>query len=766
LKEDDATPLIVAMRTTNPAVRSNKACLDLLAPKYCVNLSDKYGRDALYYAIEAGESYTREVIRRGALVTTCSKGVLMNPLQRALKYMLSYEILELLTDRETVNHRDLFLRTPCHYAIDSSYSDSQIIQIIGMFQQNGVNLHLLDADGYTPKEYAVIRKKSERLCKYLNDVVNEEGVIRHSPYQSYAPLRQQVNVHYYIDGQNYYAALAIALREAKRSVYIAGWWLTPEIYLTRHGDHIGDRLDRVIKEIAERGVQVRILLWENFEQAENIKNDLAAKKMEDLSVNVKAMTHTSSFIDGYTHHQKIVCIDEYDAFVGGLDLCLHRWDQQSHPIYPGPLYVGKDYFNSRFLGDSAHQDNDVAKPKHDYIGLVNRDIPRSGWHDIHTRVDGLAAADVARNFVQRWNFVRKNRDKKYERLTSPIEQEMPFTKKPGAFQASVQVTRSISKWAVGFDLTECSIINAIKHAITTAETHVYIETQFFISVQGDSSIVNQKTGKRESLADVIINRIRKAVRHEQPFKVIIVLPMFPEGDPLDYITQRIMFWQLKTIEYIQSEVDKMTRGLPKNHADYIRFYSLGNVTLLNRKIFAEQIYIHAKLLVTDKIVICGSANLNMRSLAGSRDTEIAVVVNSREMALSLRKELWREHLGDDAKITDDFLADVPLWEETARTNSKVYLKLFEGSCPLGRPRTKEDFLSHEGIYQNFWETIDTKKSFDTVAQMIRGHLVKFPQHFLEDDIRETNRIRDNPFNVLQAGGLGAAVVSIKEDIVQ
>jgi phospholipase D1/2 len=41
----------------------------------------------------------------------------------------------------------------------------------------------------------------------------------------------------------------------------------------------------------------------------------------------------------------------------------------------------------------------------------------------------------------------------------------------------------------------------------------------------------------------------------------------------------------------------------------------------------ELIYVHSKLLIADdRLVICGSANINDRSMLGKRDSEIAVIV--------------------------------------------------------------------------------------------------------------------------------------------
>lgn len=49
----------------------------------------------------------------------------------------------------------------------------------------------------------------------------------------------------------------------------------------------------------------------------------------------------------------------------------------------------------------------------------------------------------------------------------------------------------------------------------------------------------------------------------------------------------------------------------------------------------ELIYVHSKLLIVDDhLVICGSANINDRSMLGKRDSEIAVIVEVCECVTS------------------------------------------------------------------------------------------------------------------------------------
>ncbi|KAF2462067.1 hypothetical protein BDY21DRAFT_412544 [Lineolata rhizophorae] len=76
---------------------------------------------------------------------------------------------------------------------------------------------------------------------------------------------------------------------------------------------------------------------------------------------------------------------------------------------------------------------------------------------------------------------------------------------------------------------------------------------------------------------------------------------------------------------------------------------------------SEELYVHSKLLIADdRLVICGSANLNDRSQLGYHDSEIAVVIEdptavesrmggrawrASKFAAGLRRQIWRKHLG-------------------------------------------------------------------------------------------------------------------------
>lgn len=110
--------------------------------------------------------------------------------------------------------------------------------------------------------------------------------------------------------------------------------------------------------------------------------------------------------------------------------------------------------------------------------------------------------------------------------------------------------------------------------------------------------------------------------------------------------------------------------LDSHPLDYLNFYCLGNREANAQsssdadkvsdsfKFQRFMIYVHAKgMIVDDEYVILGSANINQRSLAGSKDTEIAMGAyqphhswgkkqqHPRGQIYGYRMSLWAEHLG-------------------------------------------------------------------------------------------------------------------------
>ncbi|KAG6038737.1 hypothetical protein E4U41_003764 [Claviceps citrina] len=197
----------------------------------------------------------------------------------------------------------------------------------------------------------------------------------------------------------------------------------------------------------------------------------------------------------------------------------------------------------------------------------------------------------------------------------------------------------------------------------------------------------------------------------------------------------------------------------------------------------EELYIHSKLLIADdRVVICGSSNLNDRSQLGDHDSELSIVMeDTRKIqttmdgkpfeagyhAATLRRFLWREHLGllpaqdmdakDDINAqppsviaendvfdkdeTWDFVAD-PLsdqlwdtWMGNAQKNTKIFRNVFHAD-PDDHIKTFDDYdryLPPKGVkaghvYDQFMPPEEARAKLSQV----KGHLVCMSMQFLQD----------------------------------
>lgn len=66
-------------------------------------------------------------------------------------------------------------------------------------------------------------------------------------YSSFAPQREESLGTWFVDGCDYMSAVADAMESAREEIFIADWWLSPEIHMKRPAVE-GDRwrLDKIL----------------------------------------------------------------------------------------------------------------------------------------------------------------------------------------------------------------------------------------------------------------------------------------------------------------------------------------------------------------------------------------------------------------------------------------------------------------------------------------------------------------------------------------
>ena len=326
------------------------------------------------------------------------------------------------------NNRWIVVKDDCIYYMDKSNSET------------GKNVYFFDRDLEVKKEgrdiiniknvsrnlilkfktnferdiwYKEIMKRAEAMLKILSN----------NPFKSYTNEKKGNLAHWFTDGQDYFKDLSEKLMQAKETIFITDWWLSPEVWLVRpvptttymamayqnkNKKETGpySRLMDILYQCANRGVKVYVLVYAECSLALTLNSAHSQHALEALHPNIQVERHPQNCTDLlWSHHEKLVIIDQIIGYVGGLDLCWGRWDTHEHPIYEEPNdkqeynFPAIDYSNARirdfdkvedYLKESCDRNCEVRMP----------------WHDVHSRLIGPVVADIARHFVERWNFSR------------------------------------------------------------------------------------------------------------------------------------------------------------------------------------------------------------------------------------------------------------------------------------------------------------------------------------------------------------------------
>lgn len=246
-----------------------------------------------------------------------------------------------------------------------------------------------------------------------------------------------------VDGQAYFARLAQSLSKAQHSIFIIAWDFDASIRLMPpEHQAVGQLLRSLVDQRPD--LHVRVLVW------------------SEATIHAPGATLPLLVGDGWSkhprirveldkrhplyacHHQKIVCIDDGLAFVGGMDLTVDRWDTPNHDI------------------ECALR----TRPDGSRYGPV---------HDVQMVVEGEAAralADIAR---RRWQAATGEEVASMPSHSDiwPAGLEAQFTDTPIAISTVHPPWRGDTGCRQSFEMT--------LDAIGSARNSIYLEAQYFSS---------------------------------------------------------------------------------------------------------------------------------------------------------------------------------------------------------------------------------------------------------------------------------------------
>ena len=500
------------------------------------------------------------------------------------------------------------------------------------------------------------------------------------------------------------------LTNASHFICITGWSVHTDVKLLRGKDCCS--LGELLIQKANDGLSVNLIVWD-YPRTDNCWNlpGLPDMNIQDqdtynyfLNTKVRCIQSRAGYHRNattlFSHHQKTILCDapaaepmniSIVAYLGGLDLCKGRWDTPNHELFSTLLLEHKDDFYNNFVPTSKPNEG-----------------PRQPWHDVHLKVEGSIAYDVFTNFRERWGsdvmFYKLGEDWNLkidvEALGISVNSPCAGSNDPSRWNCQLfrsitsananflhpqnqalltkqqRIVHSIDSLMIYSDPVQVddSIAKVYVQAIRNAKNFIYIETQYFMGSSndwlGDNSVDCYNLVPME-ITQKIVSKIKAGER----FTAYIVLPIFPEGDPRDKFTtmQEQLVWQTRTIEMMYQKIASVLKDAgtfdESVPTDWLYFSCLGKreaygeylellappsdeVSKQIRDSRRFPIYIHSKMMVVDDAyIIVGSQNINQRSLAGERDTEIAigcwqpnnVSQDSMGGVKRFRMGLWLEH---------------------------------------------------------------------------------------------------------------------------
>jgi phosphatidylserine/phosphatidylglycerophosphate/cardiolipin synthase-like enzyme len=405
-----------------------------------------------------------------------------------------------------------------------------------------------------------------------------------------------------IHGASYFERLVTEVEQLGDGdhLFFADWRGDADQRLREDGPTVAE----LFRSAAERGVLVKGLMWRSYPnrlQFNEEQNRHLAATIERAGGEVLL---DQRVLLGGSHHQRLVLLrrpagPERDvAFIGGIDLCHSRRDDESHRGDPQAVEMSRRY------GD------------------------RPPWHDVQLQVRGPVIGALDTTFRERWtarapldlfNPLAWLRDRFVGGAGArhPLPEQPPDPPPCGAH--AVQVLRTYGDALIQYEFAkdgERTIARGYTKAIRRARRLIYLEDQYLWS---------------EEIADLLV----EALTTNEDLHLVAVVPR--------YFDLEGGLGRPPTLVGRQLAVDACRRAAP----DRVHLFDVENHE-------GTPVYVHSKVCVIDDTWACvGSDNFNRRSWTHDSELACAVLDSGDVFARDVRLRLLREHLDRAADGSED-----------------------------------------------------------------------------------------------------------------
>lgn len=406
-----------------------------------------------------------------------------------------------------------------------------------------------------------------------------------------------------VDGADYFRALHESISKAEKTIFIVGWDIDSRIELIR-GEEVKDlQLPSQVSDlIAKRAsdnpeLKIYLLRWDSSLAFFKMR-EVWAKEVWDNLTPSNVYTELDDTIPmGGSQHQKVVVIDDELAYSGGMDIAVHRWDTREH--------------------------------KPDQALRIDPDGPYVPLHDVHSVVAGPIVKSFSELVRWRWNRIpERSVDAPELDSNNQVDSEtLPKTWPESVEPCFKNIRCGIARTIPLMDNAEPAqeVRQMLLSVIEQAEDFIYIENQF---------------ASRQEIAEAINKRLKACPR----LRVLLVSSYNPKSmmECEAYWSGRIDFKEI-----LEKGVDPRRVLL-----SYAANDDGGGEPVHKR--------IHSKVLVVDdKILIIGSANISNRSMTLDTECDLvfaAATQEQQEQIRHFRNDLVSEHSGWSIAEVDQILA--------------------------------------------------------------------------------------------------------------
>jgi phosphatidylserine/phosphatidylglycerophosphate/cardiolipin synthase-like enzyme len=402
------------------------------------------------------------------------------------------------------------------------------------------------------------------------------------------------------------------------------WWITHTFELIP--GQPATTLKSLLENINEIGVPIRSMIWHFWAGTRDPHGDLGINRAAHNFIS--GLRFARSLFDSRTHHAFIllpfVILEDPSEIGGPMGAAAELAEQaeaeglKDRAYHPG-CHHSKTYVirgtegTIAYIGGIDFNPDRLDGPEH----LINKP-----FHDVHSRIAGPAAIDLASAFVFRWNDHPENKGID-RRITVAPPSACPAGETcidpvpaiPGHdATCMVQIARTFGATTQDYAPSgDRNIWATLMQALEKAKKYVYFEEQYMVSPE---------------LRDLLV-RVLPRIDH-----LVVVIDHYGEQSLIarfQFEAARLRFFKpLRDLLGDQFDQKVHVFSLVKNGSPY---------------------KVHSKLVIIDDVfATLGSANMNRRGFTHDTETNAfildgRVVGGVRRFARDLRVRLWGEHLG-------------------------------------------------------------------------------------------------------------------------